>query len=375
MLNNPALADVARQPRGLAIINGVTVTGLVSFDVDNNSFYQADTFRATIALSAQPQATNWAWWASQKSMALELFAGFPPDPDNYTKSDLQSLILGNIDEIEIDPVADEITVTGRDFTSKFIDAQTNEKFMNLTSSAIVAKIAARHGMKTVISETTVKAGNYYTIDQVRLTKRQSEWDLVTYLANQEDFSVYVKGNTLYFNKKASVNDDPYVIQWQQSTDTRSYSVLNAISINFSRNLTLAKDIAVIFASSNPKTKKPYTVKRTATHTKNTLINGATQAAGEVQTYFRSKPGLTVQETIRRAESLLRELTAHEIKLHVEMPADTILGTQNIIKVVGTGTAFDQVYFPDSITRSYGLSSGYRMSVSAKNHSVESEIAG
>jgi hypothetical protein len=57
-----------------------------------------------------------------------------------------------------------------------------------------------------------------------------------------------------------------------------------------------------------------------------------------------------------------------------MPADNILTTENIIKVVGTGTAFDQVYFPDSIVRSFGWDSGYTMTVNAKNHGVESEVS-
>lgn len=376
MLNNPAPVAESRQPRGLAIINGQVVTGLVSFEVDSNSYYQADTFRATIALSAQPAATNWAWWASQTKLVLELFAGFPVDPDNYSKSDLGSLILGNVDDIEIDPVADEITLSGRDFTSKFIDAQTSEKFPNLTSSAIVAKIAARHGLKTQITPTTTKAGKFYTLESVSLTKRQSEWDLLTYLANKEQFSIFVRGQTVYFQTKAQPTDNPYIIQWQAPDADRAYPVMNGMSLNFSRNLTLAKDIIVIYRGHNIKTKKTMTVRRTATHNKNTVLAGAAQPIGDAQTYYRYQPGLsTPQSLIEKAESLLHELTAHEIKLHAELPADNILTTENIIKVVGTGTAFDQTYYPDSILRSFGWSNGYTMTVSAKNHGVESEIAG
>lgn len=376
MLNNPIPDSSARQPRGLAIVNGQLVTGLVSFEVDQNSFYQADTFRATIALSAQPAATNWAWWASQTKLVMELFAGFPVDPDNYTKSDLGSLILGNVDDIEIDPVADEITLSGRDFTSQFIDAQTSEKFPNLTSSAIVAKIAARHGLKTQITATSTKTGTFYTLESVSLTKRQSEWDLLTYLANKEEYSIFVKGQTVYFQPKAKPTDNPYVIQWQAPTDSRSFSVMNGMSLNFSRNLTLAKDIIVIYRGHSIKTKKRMEVKRTATHNKNTVLSGASQPAGDAQVYYRYLPGLaTPQSLIDKAESYLQELTAHEIKLHAELPADNLLTTENIIKVVGTGTAFDQTYFPDSILRSFGWNSGYTMTLTAKNHDTNSQIAG
>lgn len=357
------------------MVNGQPVVGLVSFEVDQNSFYQSDTFKATIALSAQPEATNWAWWASQTKLVLELFAGFPDDPDHYTKSDLSSLIVGNVDDIEIDPVADEITLSGRDFTSKFIDAQTSEKFPNLTSSAIVAKMAARHNLKTQITPTTTKVGNFYTLESVSLTKRQSEWDLLTYLADKEQFSIFVKGQTVYFQPKAKPSDNPYVIQWQAPTDARAFAVMNGMSMNFSRNLTLAKDIIVILSSYNPKTKKGFSVRRTATHNKNTVLAGAAQPIGDAQTYYRYKPGLTVQDAINQAEALLKELTAHEVRLHAEMPADNILTTESVIQVTGTGTKFDQIYYPDSILRSFGWNSGYTMTISAKNHDTNSQIAG
>lgn len=375
MLNNPSPLSLTTQPRGLAIVNGQVIDGLVSFDVDSNNFYQADTFRATLSLSAQPQATNWAWWASQKKLIVELFAGYPTDPNNYSKSDLTSLILGNVDDIDIDPVADEISISGRDFTSQFIDAQTSEKFPNLTSSAIVEKIAVRHGLKTQVTPTKTKTGTFYTLEQVSLTARQSEWDLLTYLANKEQFSIFVKGQTVYFQLKASPSDNPYVIQWQAPTDERAFPVMNGTRINFSRNLTLAKDIVVILASFNPKTKKGFSVRRTATHNKNTILSGAAQPAGEAQTYYRYKPGLSVQDAIMQAESILKELTAHEVRLHAEMPSDDILTTESVISIVGTGTAFDQIYYPDSITRSYGWDAGYTMSINAKNHSPESTVAG
>jgi phage protein D len=374
MLNNPAPVATQRHPRGVAIINGQVVTGLVSFEVDQNSYYQADTFRATIALSAQPAATNLAWWASQSSLILELFAGFPADPDNYTKADLSSLILGNVDDIEIDPIADEITLSGRDFTGQFIDAQTSEKFPNLTASAIVAKLAERHGLQSKVTPTTTKVGTFYTVEKASLTQRQSEWDMLTYLAQQEQYSVFVRGKTVYFQPKAQPSDSPYVIQWQAPTSDRAYPVLNSMMMNFSRNMTLAKDIIVIYASSNHKSKKNFSVKVTATHNKNTVLSGAAQPVGTAQTYYRYKPGLTKQDLLTRAQALLHELSRHEIKMHVKMPADNILTTENIIKVVGTGTAFDQVYFPDSIVRSFGWDSGYTMTVNAKNHGVESEVS-
>jgi phage protein D len=375
MLNNPLPSSSARQPRALVLVNGVVVRALVSFEVDNNNFYQADTFKVTLALSAQPKETNWLWWSSQKSLVVEIFAGFPKDPNNYTQSDLTSLIIGNVDDLETNPISDEIILSGRDFTSKFIDSQTSEKFPNLTSSAIIQQFAQRQGLSAQATATKTKTGTFYSLEKVSLTKRQSEWDLMTYLANKEGFSVFVRGKTVYFQPKASPSDNPYVIQYQAPNDNAGYVQLNAVSMTFSRNLTLAKDIIVIVSSFNPKTKKGFSVKRTATHNKNTVLAGAAQPTGEAQTYYRYKPGLSVQDATDYAESLLHELSLHEMKLTVDMPADNTLFVTNMVQVIGTGTAFDQFYYPDQIIRSFSWDSGFSMQVQAKNHPVESEIAG
>jgi len=41
-------------------------------------------------------------------------------------------------------------------------------------------------------------------------------------------------------------------------------------------------------------------------------------------------------------------------------------------LTGTGTAFDQLYFPESISREMSLQSGYLMTVHAKNSSPENQ---
>ncbi|MFD2271423.1 hypothetical protein ACFS07_10485 [Undibacterium arcticum] len=42
-------------------------------------------------------------------------------------------------------------------------------------------------------------------------------------------------------------------------------------------------------------------------------------------------------------------------------------------MVGTGTAFDQTYYPESIVREMDLTGGYTMTIKAKNHSPQSVI--
>lgn len=366
MINNPTAPSAARQPRAIVTVNGDVASGLVSLEVDNNSFYQADTFRVHLALSVQPPARNWAWWASQTQIQIAVYAGFPKNVDQFTVADLALLVLGNVDDIDIDPVGDTITLVGRDLTSGFIDNQTYDKWPQQTSSQIATALAARRGLTAVVTATKTPAGRFYSVEHALETRRMTEWDLLTYLSKQEDFSVFVRGTTLFFQPRAQPSDDPYVIQWQPpQAQAQAAPISNVVHLRFRRSLTIARDVIVSVRSFDMKTGRAFTIQRSALHPQRTPGNPA-------QKYFRYIPGLTRQQALNRAQELLHEITQHEMQLSADMPADNILTPQNIVQVQGTGTVYDQIYYPAQIQRRWSFTEGYRMTVQAKNHAVESE---
>lgn len=367
-LNPPTVSSRLRSPRGMAVINGLIADGFVECEVDNNSFYQADTFRAVFALSGQTASMDWAWWASRSNIEVDIRVGFPADPERPQRSELPSLIYGLADNIDIDPVADEIVISGRDMTSVFIDALTTEKFQNLTSSAIAQQLAERHGLTFDGTATITKVGKYYEIDHARLTNKMSEWDLLTFLGHEENFDVWVTGKTLHFQPKVSPSDDPYVLHWD-----RDKTEFNGIGVKLSRALTISKGIIVQVRSWNQRQKKGFTVQREATHRYNEVLKNSAQPVGNAQTYAFVVPNLTPEQAIKYAEARLSGLSRHEMHLSASLPGDEILTTRNVIQLSGTGTEFDQVYFPDSIIRTYNRDMGYTMEVSAKNHNVESTV--
>jgi hypothetical protein len=373
MRNALPVAAAARQPRGLVRVNGEVMPGWVIWEVDNNAFYQADTFRCTFALSRLPSARGPGWWAGLQQIDVEILAGFPKDPQSFTAAELDSLIYGRVDDLTFDPVSGQIEISGRDLTSEFIDTKTTEKFQNLTSSQVVEQLAQRHGMTAVVTKTETKTGRYYEIDHARMNDQRSEWDLLTWLAHEEQFMVFVKGKELHFVPKPNPDDDPYVLQWDAPTDERGHPVFSGKTLVFSRNLTLAKDVIVKVRSWNAKHKKGFTKVAQATHNKNTVLIGAAQPIGEAQTYSYTIPGLTPEQALQRAQALLKEITAHEMKLTATLPADNVLAITNIVKVTGTGTAFDQIYYPASIVRHMSVMEGYSMTLNAKNHSPESVV--
>ncbi|PUA19575.1 hypothetical protein [Glaciimonas sp. PCH181] len=481
-LNPPVISQV-RQPRGIVTVQGhnadgssgsvIRLNGWVRWEVDNNTFYEADTFRVTFALSALPSAYADAWWANQQEVFVEIFAGFPTDPENYAASDLQSLTYGRVDDVSYDPVARTLEVSGRDLTATMIDAKTSETFQNLSSSQIATLIALRHGLTPIVTKTPGLSGKFYQIDNVRMNQQRSEWDILTALAGEEQFSVYVKGKELHFEPSTQtltesvvvtpkpsqadidaqqtkvntakaaleaqvasfypVNDrtvallnqykanpspdldqqllasqaqgdailaqahavqkpaydaelaklktlsetsdsiqrvsNAYVLTWEPPSGENGAFGFNGKSISFSRALTLARGVVVTVQSVSPKTGKAIKVTFPA---KAANIKPG-QSTPQAQQYSCVIAHLTYEKALQKAQEIHAGISQHEVKLTATLPADNLLQPTNLIQVIGTGTAFDQTYYPESVTREMDISTGYTMSIRAKNHSPQSVI--
>lgn len=383
-LNRVPRHPSARQPRGLIKINDVLVPmstvqpngfstpGWITWEVDNNNFYAADTFRLALTATPLNQDFNGAWWAAQTSdIFIEIFAGFPSNPDVPVLSDLDSLIYARVDDIELDMTGRQITLNGRDMTAAMIDAKTTLKWEQLTASAIARQIAESHGLtKTYITDTTTVVGDYYKALHVQLPDLRSEWDLLTALAASANFNVYVKGKDLHFEPKPDAsNKDVYEIYWDPATPERPYPLSNVKTLVFSRSMTVGRGIQVNVRSWNQKQKKGFTAQYP---TKARGIQaGKSSPFGGTQIYSYVLANATQEAANQFAQQKYAELIQHEMKLVATMPADNKLHVTDVIQVTGTGTAYDQQYFPDSIVRSMSMSEGYAMTVRAKNHAADS----
>ena len=368
MINDPAQLSQARQPRGLVKIsasdaNGNTVAsetmpGWIDWSVDNNTFSHADTFGMNFAVSALPSDRGADWWAQQNQITAEIYAGFPANPENFTADELALLIVGNADSMEFDPIGRIIALHGRDLTSLMIDAQTVEKWQNKKASEVAQTIAARHGLNFVGQATTTRLGTYYQLEQASLTAQRSEWDMLSWLAGLEGFVVYVSGRDLHFEPAPDAGSDPYVIQWQQVDGGRFDA--NALHLGFTRNMALSKGIKVVVESFNQRTGK--------------VSKSYPKAARkDAQVYTRRFANLNNEQALQKAQAIYQEIIAHEIRLEALLPADNLLQRTSIIRVQGMGLAYDQLYYPESITRTMSMDEGYRMKIHAKNHSPENSV--
>jgi phage protein D len=367
---DPYPAPISRRPRGLVRINGTPITGWEDWEVESNSFYSADSFSVQFAGADLPADRSVKWFSQQRDMYVELFAGFPVDPDNFTANDLKSWIYGQVDTIDYDPVQNVVQVHGRDLSRVFIDAKTTEKWPNKTASEIAELQAKRHGLAASVAKTKTQVGKYYQIDHVSLKDQRTEWDILAYLAQIEGFRVWVRGQTLYFQPGPTpATADRYQLIWTPATNGQP-GAGNFENLKLSRTLTVSRGIVVTIHSWDHKHRHGFSVSY-PTHAKK-LNPGQAKIGSDAQNYQKTIPNLTQQQALQRARQLYEQIVAHEMKLAAELPADDVLDTMSIIELTGTGTAYDQLYYPESITRRLSFEGGYSMAVHAKNHAPESE---
>ncbi len=368
-VNNPIVSSGARGISGRCLLNGVEVP-FVGFDVDSNSFRGASTFNLTLATSALPASMGMLnYWAVQTTIKVELSVLIKTD----SGTDEKKLITGNIDNWDFDPARFEITADGRDFTALMIDAKSaGESFKNYTSSQIATIIAQRHGLTPVVTATQGRFGEFYQIDSAHLTGEQTEWDLLTTLAGIENYVVYVEGSTLYFKPVPDqAKADNYVIRWQPPGALMYPQCNMSEDLQFSRALTISKGVTVEVLSWNSKRKNKQFV---ASYPKAAKTVTPGNSTAKTQVYRIIRNGLTPEAANALAQSIYKNIVQHEMKFSGSTAGDNLLTPNNLVRIEGTQSPFDQLYYCDSVRRSLNWDSGYTMSISGKNHSPALDVS-
>ncbi len=349
----PFESDV-RQPRIRVLANDVILAGVISAEVSSNNYYAADRFR--VDLQTSPVGAN--AWSVTESALLDI--QFSLDGTSFT-----SIIQGEIDQLRLDPLSLGLTLEGRDLTSRFLQARTQETFANQTSSQIATTLAARRSLTANVTPTTTPVGAYWQLEHDRTTldsfsHATTEWDLLVGLAGHEGFDVWVSASTLYF-QPPSLTPHPTELLRLRSDER---GLANIISLKVERSLALVGNIAVTVKSWNSRQAQSFT--QTATS------NAAMPAA---QTYVFVVPNLTPDAALRLAQSRLAELTSHERVIDVEMPGELRFSPRQQVFLTGTNTAFDQTYRIDEITRRLDIKGGFTQRLRARSGSAPGGLTG
>lgn len=357
------------QPRGVVKINGDALDAWIEWQTEVTTFTGPSTFSVTLAMSALPQATNVDYFAAAEDLDVEIFVGRPTDAASFTASDLTSIFAGKSDDATADWVERTLTLTGRDLSAPLIDTKTSEKYINQTASQVAATLAGKYGLTPVITATSGNVGRFYKSDHVDLKSERTEWDLLTWLAREEGFRVYVKGRELHFEPEPTGNSGtPFALR-REASGTRTEAG-NYVAMRTARTLTVAGDIEVTVKSWNGKKNRTYTATAKRTGKSSGLQRGGGKKGK--QKYRYTFPGLDQDGCQKKAQQLLGELSKHAMKLSFSGEGIDAFFITDSINLTGTDTAWDQTYHPDSIHREMSVEDGYSWSVEAKNHATSNE---
>jgi phage protein D len=360
----------SRQPICQVRINGILVN-FIDLEISSPSYYEADTFELTLAQKDFPPEMDVNFWDNNQAFLVEVYAGFLSNTTGNSTFEL--MLTAQVDNLEIEIERGIYLLTGRDLTAKFIDNKTSEKFQNLTSSQVATLLANRRGLTPNVTATSTPVGYFYNNDHVQLAVEKTEWDILVYLAQKENFLVFVTGTTLNFVPVPTEQTTPYLLTWVAPNALNGSPFANVKSLKLQKSMTLAKDIIVEVRSWNQQEKKGFTVKVKGVPNQKTFISSKAQPIGDAQVNSFEIGGLTKEQALQYAQQKLRELSRFQRLIEAEAVGDNALKKDSIIKLTGTGTDYDQFYYPSRVTRKWNLEDGYEMTIEAKNSSPISTV--
>lgn len=373
-----------RHPRIGMVVNGTRIlTGLLSFSVESNNYFSADTWRAEIAVDALPAAFNAAFWEATASIEVQLLASL------QTGQSLAMVVGGFVDEHDMDWDGETLSISGRDYTGALIDKLSNDKLTNQTSSQIATLFAERVGMTPQVTATTTPVGRYLNGQTDFMAEDISLWRILAFLAQQEGFDVYGIGKTLVF--APSVPDpSPLAVKYIAAGKGRTLGG-NVVSLKTHHKKVLAQTVTVQVRSWNYQQKQPIistfvSKKLNPTASSNgtsipVASSGATITRAQAQSgteatgpfYIIRRSGLTQDQADALAKQTLRDITSHERTAEFTGPAIIGIDPRRSVQLTGTGTVCDMTYPVKSISRKFDWEGGASMTVVARGGSPDEAI--
>lgn len=380
-INNPYLSHSVTRPRGRLVINDIPVATLVSASVTTANHRSADTMSARIvigynlALPTLPGDPNFppAWWGTDapKSaiVSVELSVTDASRPEGVNA--WVPVFVGTIDHCHVELFSGVVDITARDLSSRFIDAKTREVFKNQTSSDVIKTLAGRRGLGADVTPTATPVGRIYQLEHDRITLDSSastttEWALMMRLAQEEGYDLWVDPRTRKVNfhpyvKLDDTNANVFLVHAEAATPVRPYPVSNAKDLRIDRNFALAKDIVVVVKSWDGR-------KAQSVHAR--YPGNAKAGATE---YVIVRGGLDPAKATALAQDTWRDLVAHELLADFEIVGETVMDARTLVRITGTGTAWDTLLYVNTITRNITFEGALTQSVTVKNQSPQGAI--
>jgi prophage tail gpP-like protein len=319
------------QPLVQVIIDGLIIPGAVAVEIESVGYFSADRFVVSFAMgaSAVTGADYFAALGMQTvTISVALGAG-----------GFVGLVTGQVDNVRIDLLGNTATLSGRDLSALLIDAEIAETYANQTSSQIAATLAAQYGLTPNVQATATPVGQYYQLDHARSglsghARGTTAWNLLTWLAQIEGFALSVTGTVLNFGSPA---------------------VAAPVFVTPQACLSLTLDMA---------TSLPGSVTVQSWNTRNKTVNAQSAGSGAGPGTTIIRPNLTDAQAASLAANHLANLAMQTTVLEATMPGDVSLAPGAQMLLAGTGSALDQLYAVEAVTRRIEARTGFTQAVRA-----------
>jgi phage protein D len=347
---------------------------------EQNAFSAADTFTIELPFFIEDNSTGDTIEANgpdfntilltQDQIPVQVYVGYPTNPWLFTTTDLVQVMDGWMDDakFDFDDQGERVILTGRNQVGQLIDEKINDKLPNQTASSIATQFAVEHGLTPVVTPTTTLAGVYYNQNSAVMgTNDTSEWDLLLFLAQQENFICRVKGSSLYFGPYSVVtgyaDQTPIPYTWGYDIET----------LEIERSPHCAKDIVV----------NVYTYARGSKTMVKETAKSTTQFAQKIfgQTGIRQQyvenytiPGLTRDQAQKQAQAIATQLSSTQLIGNMTGAGNTELAIDRQIQINGVGKALSIAYYLTKVTHSMDMNGGYGIATSFCNQFNPSDLS-
>lgn len=365
--------------RGIVVVNNTQVK-FNTFDVEQNSFSAADTFEIELPFFIRDQQSGEVILANgpdfqsilltQDVIPVQVYVGYLENPLNYGINNLVKIIDGTMDTAkwDFDNTGEFVTLNGRNVVGKMIDEKITDKFPNSTSSTIATNIANKYGLAPVITATTTLAGTYYSKSSaVTPDANTSEWDLLQFLANQENFIVRVKDNQLLFGPYSEVtsyeNTDPIVYTWGYDIE----------KLEIERSPHAARDI-VVNVISYDRANKQRIVETAKSSTQSS--SSTSGQIGRKEQYIENYtiPGLTRDQAQKKAQAIYDQLSRSQLIGQIDCAGNTDMAIDRLIQIQGIGLGLQNNYYLNKVSHKFDIDDGYANECSFSNQFMSDENA-
>lgn len=350
-------------PKAIIFVNG-TPLKFINFSVVLKCYNYASVFSFNTIRFGQTPRDKFVSddLIDSTDLQVEIYAGYPKTLQ-FSKDDLKLLIAGRVDQITYQPLTQQLSFEGRDYSSVFLDSVTASSYFNYTTFEVISLFASKYGFEVKGEETGNKIGSYFNYDFFSAQPLIREWDFLVSLAQKEGYFLYFDGQVLNFQPLPSAEGKTSMIYSVYPNST-------FIDLTLERNLTQARTIEVTVSSRGFDGNFSYTARRAPLKTKRF---GITQKKfGDVQKYQRDVPGLSQLQCEQLANSLAKTYSLNERLVRFRSIVDTAFTRQSLFELRGTQTDFDQIYYPETIQYAFSVDEGYTMTIEAKNHSPQNE---